>query len=320
MRAQAVILRDFMLRRVRPAAGPYRLWIDITSRCNLACPACAQRLLPPEQRRDMDDALLASLAEQAGDLGAAVSLFHRGEPLLRDDIGLWVRRFRAAGCVVRLHTNATLLSAARAAELVASRLDLLTLSIDSLDEARYAAARPGARLEAVLAGAERLLRARALAGRKRPKVTLLLMGARSGDAGAARRLERLRALGLDRLVWRAPHNWAGLVGPARRGRARPAACTFPWYALTVLSDGRVTPCPQDFAGRLVLGRADRTSLAGIWRGRAAVNLRRAFAAGRGGLLPVCGSCDRITRPTLLGLPTEHLKNFIVESIVSSHVP
>ncbi len=315
MRAQAAILRDFILRRAHPAAGPYRLWIDITSRCNLACPACAQRLLPPDQRRDMDNGLLASLAEQAGALGAQVSLFHRGEPLLRPDLGLWIRRFRAAGSPVRLHSNATLLDDSRAAELVAAGTDLVTLSIDSLDPDAYSVARPGAELAAALAGARSLLRARALAGRRRPRVTLLLMGRRARGAAADRSLAGLRALGLNRVVWRAPHNWAGQVGAVPAGGRRPAVCTFPWYALAVLSDGRVAPCPQDFAGRLALGRADRHSLAAIWQGRALVNLRRAFAAGRGGLLPVCCSCDRIRRPTLLGLPTEHLKNFIAESIV-----
>lgn len=32
--------------------------------------------------------------------------------------------------------------------------------------------------------------------------------------------------------------------------------------------------------------------------------------------PTCLACDRIRRPTLLGLPTEHLKNLLAESIVN----
>jgi MoaA/NifB/PqqE/SkfB family radical SAM enzyme len=308
-------LRDFLLRRPRPGAPPFRLWVDITSRCNLACPACPQRLLQPGQRRDMPDALLESLASQAGVFGCEVNLFHRGEPLLRPDLGYWIGRFRQKGArLIRLHSNATLLGQ-QARALVQSPPDQLTLSVDCLDTTAYGAARPGADLERTLAGVEELLRARG-AGRP-PRVTLLLMGAPGDDAAAVARLERLRGLGLERVIRRRPHNWGGAVGAPAPEPRRLAVCTFPWYGLAVLSDGRVSPCPQDFFGRMVLGRADQTPLMDIWQGLPARNLRRAQASGRLGSYPVCQACDRIRRTTLLGLPTEHLKNLLVESIVSS---
>ncbi|MFH1033867.1 MAG: radical SAM/SPASM domain-containing protein [Pseudomonadota bacterium] len=312
-------LRDFLLRRPVPVAPPFRLWVDITSRCNLACPACPQRLLEPGQRTDMPEAILESLAGQVGALGCEVNLFHRGEPLLRPDLGHWIGRFRQGGArLIRLHSNATLLAGEQARALLASPPDLLTLSVDSLDERAYTAARPGADLERTLAGVEELLKARG--PRRLPRVTLLFMGAQTRSPEAAARLERLRGLGLERLLRRRPHNWAGLVPgasrPADAPRRRSAVCTFPWYGLAVLSDGRVSPCPQDFFGHLALGRADQASLADIWHGQPARDLRRAQASGGLGSYPVCQACDRIRRPTLLGLPTEHLKNLLVESIVS----
>ncbi|MBI5522653.1 MAG: SPASM domain-containing protein [Desulfarculus sp.] len=312
-------LKDFWLRRERPAAPPFRLWVDITSRCNLACPACPQRLLEDGQRADMPGELLESLAGQVGGLGSEVNLFHRGEPLLRPDLGAWIERFREGGArLIRLHSNATLLDGARISALLAQPPDILTLSVDSLDGPAYAAARPGADLGRTLDGVERLLRSRG-AGQP-PRLTLLLMGPQNWGPEAKANLDRLKALGLERVLARRPHNWGGaLAGTGQAAAPLPprSVCTFPWYGLAVLSDGRVCPCPQDFFGQMALGRAGEAPLLDIWQGQAARDLRRAQAAGRLEAYPVCRACDRIQRRSFLGLPTEHLKNLLVESIVSS---
>ncbi|MFZ5585760.1 MAG: radical SAM/SPASM domain-containing protein [Thermodesulfobacteriota bacterium] len=316
-------LYDFLRRRERPACPPFRLWVDLTSRCNLACAACAQRMLPDHQRRPMSDTLLESIAEQVAGLGCEVNLFHRGEPLMHPEFARWLARFRQAGArLIRLHTNATLLSAERVSELIADPPDLLTLSVDTLDPIAYAAARSGAHLEHTLAGVGRLLAARRAAGAALPRITLLLMGAQHWGPAEKARLAGLQAAGLDRVVHRASHNWGGAVpsrgaAPQRSAEGRLHACTFPWYGLAVLSDGRVTPCPQDFFGDMTLGRADEAPLLEIWRGQAARWLRRAHAALGLERYPVCAACDRPRRPTFLGLPREHLKNLLVESIVST---
>ena len=315
-------LWGFLRRSEKPAAPPFRLWVDLTSRCNLRCVACPQRMLAEHQRRDMSDALLERLAGQVADMHCEVNLFHRGEPLLHPDFARWIQRFRTAGArLVRLHSNATLLSQQRAEALVAAGPDLVTLSIDSLDPVAYAAARKGADLASTLEGVRRLFAARATAGGGRPALALLLMGDQHWSPAEKQRLAQLQADGLERVVHRRPHNWGGAMeargaAPQRPGQGRLHACTFPWYGLAVLSDGRVTPCPQDFFGDMTLGRADETPLLEIWHGQAARRLRRAQAAHALERYPVCDSCDRPRRPTLLGLPREHLKNLFVESIVS----
>ena len=309
----AVQLRDFLLRRPLPQAGPFRLWVDITSRCNLKCPACPQRLLPEDQRRDMPGELLDSLVAQVA-AGAAreVNLFHRGEPLIHPHIGYWIKRFREAGALVRIHSNATLLNRERVDALLDAAPHIFTCSIDTLDAEAYAIARPGADLERALNGLEMLLAERRSRGLAQPKVTLLLMGSQSESPEAGARLEQLQSLGLDRVVRRAPHNWAGAVGPAGRGRLH--TCTFPWYGLAVLSDGVVTPCPQDFFGQIKQGNANEQPLLDIWRGGALQNLRRAQAELALKEYPLCLACDRVRRPFILGLPMEHLHNFLAESI------
>lgn len=306
-------LRDFMLRRLRPQPGPFRLWVDITSRCKLKCPACPQRLLSPDDRRDMPEELLDLLAWQVSDFNIPeVNLFHRGEPLLHPRFGYWARRFREAGALVRVHSNATLLDQNRVEVILDAAPHIFTCSVDSLDPADYANARPGADLADTLTGLERLLTQRRLRGLTQPKVNLLLMGSQAKNRESETRLMLLKSLGLDRAVRRRPHNWAGAVGRPADGRIH--TCTFPWYGLAVLSDGRVTPCPQDFFGKIVLGRAGEQSLWDIWQGEETRKLREAHASRGLSAYPVCLACDRIRRPTLFGVPLEHLHNFLVESI------
>lgn len=293
--------------------GPLRLWVDITSRCNLRCTACPQRLLADEQRRDMDDDLLSSLIPQTRAIGCEVNLFHRGEPLLHPDLPLWIKRFGRSARLVRIHTNATLLDSQRVAGLLWAGPDFVTCSIDTLAPDDYAAARKGADLGRTLAGLERLLRARHTLGRTKPRIALLTMGEAPPDANQRAAIDRFKALGLDRTVHRRPHNWGGDMG--RADAAKTNCCTFPWYGLAVLSDGAATPCPQDFFGRIVLGNAKGQSLMDIWNGQEAKALRRAHATGNLDAYPLCQICDRIRRPTVMGAPVEHLKNFIAESIV-----
>lgn len=309
----ATQLRDFILRRPQPHNGPFRLWVDITSRCNLKCPTCPQRLLPDDERRDMPDELLASLVEQVAS-GAAreVNLFHRGEPLLHPHIGYWIKSFRQAGALVRLHSNATLLDRGKVDALLDAAPHIFTCSIDSLDPENYAASRPGADLERTLNGLKLLLAERGRRGLVQPKATLLLMGRQTECPATEATLKRLKTLGLDRVVRRSPHNWGGALGTAPETKLH--ACTFPWYGLAVLSDGRVTPCPQDFFGQIELGNALETPLMDIWQAKESQSLRRAHAGLELGDYPVCLACDRIHRPFLLGLPLEHLHNFLAESI------
>ena len=306
-------LRDFWLGRSVPSNPPFRLWVEITSRCNLACTQCAHRLLPKENWDDMDPGLLESLAGQIKGWNVEVNLFHRGEPLLHPELPFWIKRFRQNARLVRIHTNATLLDQERIAGLLWAKPDFLTLSIDSLDPAQYAAGRQGAELGRTLAGVKSLLKAKSGIGSARPFITLLTMG---NDAPGRDHplLRELFALGLDKAVHREPHNWGGATGMVEESY-NLARCTFPWYGLCVLNDGRVTPCPQDFSGELCLGNTHDRPLADFWEGAEMAALRRAHAKGGIAGLSPCRNCDRIHRPTFLGIPLEHLKNFLSESIV-----
>ncbi|MCH8878568.1 MAG: SPASM domain-containing protein [Planctomycetes bacterium] len=75
-------------------------------------------------------------------------------------------------------------------------------------------------------------------------------------------------------------------GPCRQLRER----------CTVLADGRVVGCDQDFQAQYVLGDLNRQSLTEIWQGRQLNALREAHRAGAYSLHPMCEKCDEWHRP------------------------
>jgi radical SAM protein with 4Fe4S-binding SPASM domain len=131
-------------------------------------------------------------------------------------------------------------------------------------------------------------------------------------ANALRRefLRRHKKLGLDEVVFKGAHNWAGHLGAARPAPGF-SACTFPWNALVVFFNGDVVACAQDFFGRQRLGNAGDAQLLDIWNGMPMQQLRRAHAAGDTAPFPACRECDRVRRRTLAGVPLEFLQRLIL---------
>jgi radical SAM protein with 4Fe4S-binding SPASM domain len=56
-------------------------------------------------------------------------------------------------------------------------------------------------------------------------------------------------------------------------------CEYPWTSLTVMADGSVVPCTQDYNVEMVLGNVLEQSLEEIWNGPAYADLRRWHVEG-----------------------------------------
>ena len=299
-------------RRVVAAVPPLRLWVEVSSRCNLRCPACPNKDLPSGQKGDMGWALFKKVVDQGRTFAFEINLHHRGETLLHPEAGRFIRYAADSGLSCRLHTNATLLQGKVAEEVLASGLQRLSVSLDGFSAEEYERNRIGASFEQVTGNLADFLERRRRRRRKTPRLTVEVMELSPEPGDAEKRREfarRFKRLGLDELAFKKPHNWAGYLGAS--GPAAPiSACTFPWSALVVLFDGRVAPCPQDFFGRLPLGSASEQGLLETWNGPALQDLRRAFAAGDLAVFPTCMACDRIRRPTLGGVPREYLRRLV----------
>ncbi len=266
----------------------------------------------------MEWPLFKKVVDQAQRFAFEINLHHRGETLLHPQAGRFIRYAAASGTRCRLHTNATLLRGAVVEDILASGLQSLSVSFDGFDAATYEKNRVGASFDRVGGNIADFLQRRRRLRQKHPRLAIEAMEFSTAGGGADRRAFRARykKLGLDELVLKKPHNWAGYLDSPPGGEppgdspgvaAAVSACTFPWNALVVFFNGDVSPCSQDFFGGRVLGNAGEKPLLEIWNGPPLQELRRAFAAGQLAAYPACSACDRIRRPTFGGVPVEYLK-------------
>lgn len=311
-RRLAALYRSYRRRDAVVAAPPLRLWVEVSSRCNLRCPACPNKDLPPGQKGEMSWTLFQRVIDQGREFALEANLHHRGETLLHPQAGRFIRYAVASGVPCRLHTNATLLQGPLAEEILDSGLRRLSVSLDGFSAGVYEANRPGARFAEVCGNLAAFLERRRQLGRRLPRVAVEVMALPSASSSPLRRefSRRFRKLGLDELVFKSAHNWAGYLG-SRQDASPSAACTFPWNALVVLFNGDVLACPQDFFAVRPLGNVHEAALLEIWNGSPMRELRRAFAVGGATSLSPCSGCDRIHRRTLAGVPREFLKKLLL---------
>ncbi len=307
----------FLLKKNKLDYFPLRLWIETSSRCNLSCGLCANKDLAPNQKGDMEMSLFEKIIDEAKGLALDVNLFHRGEPLLNENIFAMISYAKKAGLYTRLHSNATLLSKKLSRKLLCCGLDYLSFSFDGYQKQTYEANRTGADFEKTLHNIYSFLRIKKEGGYKKP-YTLLQVMEHDQDLGPSdfkrQRKEFQKTfmdLGLDQLRIRRPHNWGGLIKEVDAGQRRgSSACTFCWYSLTILYDGKVCLCPQDFEAKILIGDVRKASIQKIFNAKEIREFREKNKNGQIEKIIPCRNCDRIHRKTLMGVPLEYLKAFL----------
>jgi cyclic pyranopterin phosphate synthase len=131
------------------------LRISVTDRCNLRCrycmPAEGMRWLPREDLLTYEE--LARVAAILAGMGVSDVRLTGGEPLVRADLHVLVRRLRETPGIreIALTSNGVLL-AERIDDLVAAGLDRVNVSVDSLDPDRFERLTRRRDLHRVLAG------------------------------------------------------------------------------------------------------------------------------------------------------------------------
>lgn len=149
------------------ASHPARLFVELTSRCNLRCPMCVKHSGDGcAAEGDMPPEVLAALEPAFPHLEALI-LNGVGEPLLHPGLADCIRRARRAmprDGWIGFQTNGLLLDEARGEELVLAGLDRIYLSVDSSVPDHYRSVRGGGSL----GHAEAALKALSLAKARHP--------------------------------------------------------------------------------------------------------------------------------------------------------
>ncbi len=306
---------------------PSKLWIETSGICNLACRLCVNKDLPDDKKNNMDFDLFRTIINEAKTGVYEVNLFHRGEPLVNPEIVEMINYAANSGIKTRLHTNAVLLDPEMSAKLIKSGLHRISFSFDGYTKEMYEKNRTGAGYEDVLIKINEFLKIKKALFSKTPHTTIQIIEYDEDLKPEELKKQKRKFFSAfknnppDRFVTRKPHNWGGSLkttGPENNSidsqKIKISKCTFPWYAMVILSDGKVLPCPQDFFGRLEIGDINKKSIKEIFNDNKIMFLRRRFSNKDINDLHPCSNCDRVFRQTFLGIPADYLGIFFRDSI------
>jgi pyruvate-formate lyase-activating enzyme len=317
------ILLDYRAGREKVRTPPIRLWIESTARCNLRCVMCPNKDMHDSEKGVMSLELFRTLIDQIAGRAHDIYLHHRGEPLLNPALFDMIRYAAAHGLRTRFHSNGCLLTPDKAAKLLDAPPDMISFSIDGFEKETYERVRVGAVFEETLANVFGFLEKRRARGFRKPYVIIekILFRGRTETPETRARIaaltRRFLDAGADEVIEKEEYEWAGDTAPAEPAACparRLSKCTFPWYAMVVLWNATVTPCPQDFRGKMVMGNAATTPLLDIWNGPAYRALRAAYK-GNIEAQPLCRNCDRLRRKTVGGLPLQYMVTFLADHLL-----
>ena len=167
-----------------------RVYIEPTSRCNLACKTCIRNTWK-EPQGDMDAVTFDRLAAQLRRFPHLKSVMFGGfgEPTMHQDILRMVRAVKAPGVKTELITNGTLLNDTLLSGLMESRLDTIWVSFDGGSQTPFEDIRSGAGFRDVLSN---LIRLKELNRQGPHRITVgISFVAMKRNIGELRRIDRL---------------------------------------------------------------------------------------------------------------------------------
>ncbi len=112
---------------------PVVVW-NVGRRCNLHCVHCYSHSKDQDYSGELTTAEAEKFIDDLAQFGSPVLLFSGGEPLMRPDLPLLIRRARAAGLRAVISTNGTLITEKVAEELKDMGLSYVGVSLDGLRE------------------------------------------------------------------------------------------------------------------------------------------------------------------------------------------
>lgn len=287
--------------------GPLWVLLQTVDRCNGACTPCPSKTAHDGAPNLMDNELYLRILDelQAADSLRGLVLMHQNEPLLDPDLP---KRIQLAKQVlvpripVLTVTNGSLLNSQRINELVEAGVDEVHVSIDAISESTFRKVRPGLDYGTVVANTHALLD-RSRTG----QVTVRFLKQRANIGEEKEFAVYWRTHGAHVSISEAS-NRAGTVQEFKQvsrecgrvllsGNHRslmrpfPMVCTAPFLRLSILWDGRIPACCEDWLNRVIVGDLSSQSLETIWHGEPMNHHRRLLWSGQYDERVGCGICS-----------------------------
>ena len=283
-------------RRLMPYGWPIFMQIELTNYCNLHCPVCPTGLgLLDRKPAAMDEDLFGKLLAEVGPYLIVLALWAWGEPLLHPAIDKILAIVGKYNLVTLLSTNGQNLNDdAILSSLIDHPPTYLIVCIDGLTDETNEKFRVGARLAPILDGVARLQELKRQRNQSLPVLHMrhIAMKHNQHELPEVRQFARdhrfdmlsIRGLSIidspearhhDFLPENDEYQSYSYNQGKRVSKGDNFVCQMPFISPTVLADGTVVSCDQDFNAQQPLGVfSSQTSFADIWFGPKATEIRK----------------------------------------------
>lgn len=297
--------QEYLQRRISPAERyedllryPRYIEIETVNACNARCPMCTiaewERHTPT-----MKDDLFRKIADDVidhADQVKRVSLYRDGEPLLDKKLPDRIATLKGGGIrQVTISTNVSLLNENRSWALLEAGLDVLIMSIDSLQKDVFEGIRVGLNFDEVLENAVRFaeMRDRIGAGTQ-IWMRMIRQDGNYDEWPAYEAFWKERLAPTDRIYYHNIFNWGGqLKGfqPVSTSFEPGLPCVALWSLLVIFGNGDVPLCNVDFNNRYPTGNVRDHSIEEVWRSKIMNERRALHLNGEKSCIDMCANCN-----------------------------
>jgi MoaA/NifB/PqqE/SkfB family radical SAM enzyme len=302
---------------------PYYYFIDPCNVCNLRCPLCPTGTGDLQRSRGMLKlADYRTILDKIDRYAVEVSLHNWGEPLLNKDIFDIIRLTTDRGIATNMSSNLSLKHQENLGErLVRSGLEYLIVSLDGVTQETYEQYRVRGDINLVFDNMRDIIAAKQRLGSSTPKIEWQFIVFKHNEHEMEAARERAKAMGVDRLRFRAPglpynqsddealgDKWMPTnpayweLHPARlnaQGYLWDEPCYYLYRSMTVNPGGGVAACCIVYREKQDFGCLLHEDLDTIWNNPSYVASRALFQAHPPGRArTICDGCYLFKRPAM----------------------
>jgi len=272
--------------------------IETVNACNARCPMCTiddwQRKTPI-MRDDLFSKIVDELHEHSSTI-RRVSLYRDGEPLLDKKLPKRVQLLKNNGIKqVSIATNVSLLNEDRSTDLLESGIDLVIMSIDSLEKSVFESIRVKLDFDEVIENAKKFIEAR---DRINPNTKIWMrMIRQKSNIDEWPDYEKYWSKYLnenDRIYYHNIFNWGGQLdgfSPVNTTYEPNLPCVALWSLFVIFGDGKVPLCNVDYNNKFPLGDVSKSSIEDIWRSSLMNKYRRLHLNHEKADISICKNCN-----------------------------
>ena len=280
---------------------PNLIYVEMAMACNFGCKMCpvpeSQKLMDGRRPSIMKPDTFALILDAIRDKPRYVWLTQMGELMLNKHLANYVKIAKADGHRVGFTTNGSLMTDAKAKELLDAGIDYVVFSFDGATKDTFERIRIGGNYDEVVANIRRFA---AINSETRPEgkrctvqVDMLISDLTEHEVDAFHSMWKDIAIPQAHLI----DNWAGQLDlPAEFGERRVPRqdgnrypCNLMWKTAYVSASGQAILCCHDYKLRSKLPRVHDKPLDLIWRED--VRIERARHVAGDFTSPACANCQ-----------------------------